>query len=119
MKKPAAATPTPPATPPVAAPAAPAARGGRVSRLSQLTVPSMAQSVASTEPLLTLLDEQLSRRAFMAGDWFTMADIPIVCAVHRWYGLPVKQPSRAHLERWYRVILAQPATRGVLDIPLS
>ena len=48
MKKPAAATPTPPATPPVAAPAAPAARGGRVSRLSQLTVPSMAQSVAST-----------------------------------------------------------------------
>jgi DnaK suppressor protein len=48
MKKPAAATPTPPATPTAAAPAAPAARGGRVSRLSQLTVPSMAQSVAST-----------------------------------------------------------------------
>ena len=48
MKKTAAATPTPPATPPAAAPAAPAARGGRVSRLSQLTVPSMAQSVAST-----------------------------------------------------------------------
>ncbi len=57
MKKTAAASTTPPATPSVnpnnapnsATPApAPAARGGRVSRLSQLTVPSMAQSVAST-----------------------------------------------------------------------
>ena len=60
MKKTAAASTTPPATPPAGAsnannapnsatpPPAPAARGGRVSRLSQLTVPSMAQSVAST-----------------------------------------------------------------------
>ena len=51
MKKPAAASSLAPATTPItsipAAPA-PAARGGRVSRLSQLTVPSMAQSVAST-----------------------------------------------------------------------
>jgi len=50
MKKTAAASTTAPATPstPIATPPAPAARGGRVSRLSQLTVPSMAQSVAST-----------------------------------------------------------------------
>ena len=60
MKKTAAASTTPPATPSAATnhannapnsatpPPAPAARGGRVSRLSQLTVPSMAQSVAST-----------------------------------------------------------------------
>lgn len=51
MKKTAAASTSAPATTPVtsipAAPA-PATRGGRVSRLSQLTVPSMAQSVAST-----------------------------------------------------------------------
>ena len=50
MKKTAAASASSPApaTPSTtAAPAAPA-RGGRVSRLSQLTVPSMAQSVAST-----------------------------------------------------------------------
>ncbi|MBB1600306.1 RNA polymerase-binding protein DksA [Variovorax sp. UMC13] len=51
MKKTAAASTTAPATTSTAnnaTPPAPAARGGRVSRLSQLTVPSMAQSVAST-----------------------------------------------------------------------
>ncbi|CAN5224966.1 hypothetical protein BH10PSE18_BH10PSE18_34850 [soil metagenome] len=47
MKKTAAASSPAPASP-SASIAAPAARGGRVSRLSQLTVPSMAQSVAST-----------------------------------------------------------------------
>ena len=49
MKKTAAASSPSSASPSasIAAPA-PAARGGRVSRLSQLTVPSMAQSVAST-----------------------------------------------------------------------
>ncbi|MDP9901686.1 RNA polymerase-binding protein DksA [Variovorax ginsengisoli] len=47
MKKTAAAS-SPATSTPSASIAAPATRGGRVSRLSQLTVPSMAQSVAST-----------------------------------------------------------------------
>ncbi|MEO5738452.1 MAG: RNA polymerase-binding protein DksA, partial [Variovorax sp.] len=48
MKKTAAASSSAPATPTPLTPAPAPARGGRVSRLSQLTVPSMAQSVAST-----------------------------------------------------------------------
>ncbi|MDM0055915.1 RNA polymerase-binding protein DksA [Variovorax fucosicus] len=48
MKKTAAASSSAPATPTTPTPAPAPARGGRVSRLSQLTVPSMAQSVAST-----------------------------------------------------------------------
>ena len=48
MKKTAAASTSAPATPSTPTPAPAPARGGRVSRLSQLTVPSMAQSVAST-----------------------------------------------------------------------
>ena len=79
----------------------------------------IAQSAAATEPLMALLDAHLSRRAFMAGDAFTMADIPIACELHRWRGLPLQQPAHPHLERWYQGILARPASRGVLDISLS
>jgi glutathione S-transferase len=79
----------------------------------------VAKSVAATEPLMALLDAHLARRAFMAGDAFTMADIPIACEVHRWHGLPQARPGRPHLERWYRGILAHPAARGVLDLPLA
>lgn len=79
----------------------------------------IAQSVAATEPLFALLDEHLSRQPFMAGDELTMADIPIACEVHRWWGLPQPRPAWPHLERWYAGWLALPASRGVLDLPLS
>lgn len=79
----------------------------------------IAQSVAATKPLFALLDEHLSRQAFMAGDALTMADIPIACEVHRWWGLPQPRPAWPHLERWYAGWLAMPASRGVLDLPLS
>jgi glutathione S-transferase len=79
----------------------------------------VAQSVAATEPLMAMLDAHLSRRAFMAGDAFTMADIPIACELDRWQSLPLQRPARPHLERWYQGVLAQPATRGVLDLPQS
>jgi glutathione S-transferase len=79
----------------------------------------VAQSVAATEPLMAMLDEHLSGREFMAGNVFTMADIPIACEIHRWHGLPLERPARPHLERWYQGILARPASRGVLDFPLS
>jgi glutathione S-transferase len=79
----------------------------------------IAQSVAATEPLFAMLDEHLSRQRFMAGDALTMADIPIACEVHRWWGLPQPRPAWPHLERWYAAWLALPASRGVLDLPLS
>lgn len=79
----------------------------------------VAKSVGATEPLLDVLDAHLARQAFMAGDAFTMADIPIACEIHRWHGLPLQRPQRPHLEHWFQGILAHPASRGVLDLPLS
>ncbi len=79
----------------------------------------IAQSVAATEPLLQMLDAHLATRSWMAGEHFTMADIPISCEIHRWWGLPQPRPTLPHLERWYAAILARPATRGVLDQPLA
>ena len=76
-------------------------------------------SVAATEPLWDLLESQLSRRAFMAGDALTVADIPIACEMHRWRGLPLAWRARPRLEAWYGRMLALPAARGVLDLPLS
>jgi glutathione S-transferase len=79
----------------------------------------IAQSVAATEPLLHLLDTHLQDRAYMAGDTFTMADIPLGCEMHRWFGLPQPRPALPYLERWYASLLARSAARGVLDLTLS
>jgi glutathione S-transferase len=84
----------------------------------------IAKSVAATEPQLAILDARLKQHAFMAGDAMTMADFPIACEMHRWWGLPPQHPALPrsaypHLSRWYAGISAQPASKGVLDIVLS
>lgn len=79
----------------------------------------IAASIAMTEPLMALLDEHLARQPFLAGDSFTMADIPVGCEVHRWWGLPQERPPRPHLERWYSAVSNRPGARGVLDQPLA
>ena len=76
-------------------------------------------SVNATLPLLDMLDHHLSQRPFLAGDEFGMTDIPIGCEVHRWKGLPIAHSPRPHLDRWYAAVSQRPATRGVLDVPLS
>ncbi|KQT12586.1 glutathione S-transferase family protein [Ramlibacter sp. Leaf400] len=76
-------------------------------------------SVAATEPLWDLLEAQLQDRPFIAGDRLTIADIPIACEVHRWRGLPLAARPRPRLDAWYGQVLALPAARGVLDLPLS
>lgn len=82
----------------------------------------IAQSVRASEPLFAMLDAHLATRACMLGERFSMADIPIGCEVHRWFGLPVteyRRPSWPHLERWFANMLARPGARGVLDLTLE
>jgi len=80
---------------------------------------AIGASVAATEPLLAMLDAHLSQRAFLAGARLTMADVPIACEMHRWWGLPLAHAEHPHLRRWYDGIRQLPAARGALDVPLS
>ena len=79
----------------------------------------VAQSNALVEPLMATLDAHLATRSFMVGERFTMADIPLGCEVHRWFGLPQPREKRPHIERWFGALVARPAAKGVLDLPLS
>lgn len=80
---------------------------------------AIARSIAATEPKWDILERHLARQPFMAGDQFTMADIPIACEAHRWRNLPFEHPPRVHLDAWYAKIASHAATRGVFDVPLA
>ena len=79
----------------------------------------VAASVAATEPLLDLLDQHLATHRFIAGDHYTVADIPLACEMHRWTGLPLSQRPRPHLDAWYGAVRARPAAKGILDLTLT
>jgi len=88
----------------------------------QLDAEAAARSVQATEPLMAMLDVHLATRAFMGGAWFTMADIPIGCELHRWFGLPAAsyaRPSWPNLERYFAGLRERSAARGVLDLTLE
>ena len=76
------------------------------------------ESAAKTEPLMAILDAHLDGRPFVAGARYTMGDIPIACAVHRWLGLPLRRGARPHVEAWMARIMARPAYDGVLTLPI-
>lgn len=80
---------------------------------------AIARSVQLSEPLFALLDQHLAQRPHMAGDAPGMADFPIVCEIHRWFGLPQARPAWPNLERYYAHWQALPCARGVLDLTLS
>ena len=52
------------------------------------------RSAASWNKLMTILEGQLAATgAFVAGDHFTLADIPIGLSVNRWFGTPIERPD--------------------------
>ncbi len=65
-----------------------------------------------------LLDRHLASSAYVVGDTFTMADIPLGPQAHRWFELVDDRPPMKHLEDWYRRLSERPAFRKHCMIPI-
>jgi glutathione S-transferase len=57
------------------------------------------------------LDDQLASRAFLAGDAFTMGDIPAGTSLFRYFGMGLEKPELPNLRRWYGRLAERPAYR--------
>ena len=80
---------------------------------------AIEESRAGSEAMTAILDAALTGRTFIAGDNFTMGDIPIGVAVHRWLNLPIRREARPALEAYYARIIARPAAAKVLASPIT
>ena len=80
---------------------------------------AIEESRARSEITSAILDAALAGRSFIAGDSFTMGDIPIGVAVHRWLGLPIRREPRPAIEAYYARIMARPAAAKVLASPIT
>ena len=76
-------------------------------------------SVARSEPMTALLDAHLAERPYVAGDAFTMGDIAVGAAAHRWLNLPVAREKRPNIERWHGRLLESTAAPKVLVAPIT
>jgi glutathione S-transferase len=72
---------------------------------------------------LRILEAHLAKQPYIAGSALTIADIPILCEIHRWWAVRAAhgETSIAYsaIERWYAPLLAHSASKGVLDVSMA
>ncbi len=67
-----------------------------------------------------ILDAALARNAYLAGNSFSMGDIPMGVFIFRFRALLPDRPSLPNLERWYAAIEERPAfQKHVRSVPLT
>ncbi len=72
-----------------------------------------------TTEAMKILDAQLGKSKFLAGDSFSMGDIPVGVMTFRYMRLVPEKPSMPNLERWYVALESRDAfKKGVSDVPL-
>lgn len=72
-----------------------------------------------TAEALRVVESQLGTRTFLAGDTFTMADLPLGCAIWRWMALPIERTSLPNVQRWFDGLTRRPAYEKIVMLPLT
>ena len=73
---------------------------------------------AASTTAIKMMDAQLAKTRFIAGDQFSYGDIPIGPFAYRYFRLVTDHPSFPHVERWYAEMKARPAFKQhVSDVP--
>lgn len=73
----------------------------------------------SSHEAVAILDRRLEGRRFLAGERFTMGDIPAGISVYRWLALPIERPQFSHVTRWYRALTERPGFQTHVMQPLT
>jgi glutathione S-transferase len=69
---------------------------------------------------MILLDQHLATRRYVAGETFTMGDIPVGATAHRWLEIPgIDRPTLAAVRAWRARLAERPAFRRHVELPLS
>lgn len=80
---------------------------------------AIEESRLKTAEALGIVDAHLASHPFLAGDAFTLGDIPLGCGIWRWMALPIERPALPNLQRWFEALAQRPAYKAIVMLPLS
>jgi len=76
------------------------------------------ESRRKTTAAMTIVNTQLGKTAYVAGDRFSMGDIPVGLIAYRYCRLVPERPGLENLDRWYKSLEQRPAFREqILPVP--
>jgi len=68
---------------------------------------------------VAVLDGHLASHDFVAGDAFSMGDIPVGCAAYRWLAFDIDRPAAPNVERWYQRLTERDGYRKHVVKPMT
>ncbi len=81
---------------------------------------AIEESKKKTTAAVKIMDEQLVKTRYLAGDGFSYGDIPVGIVAYRYRQLVPDRPPFPHFERWYAAISSRRAFKDHIDaVPLS
>jgi len=81
---------------------------------------AIERSLHEANRAMALLDAHLKSQPYVAGDTFTMGDIPVGATAHRWLEIPgIERPPFAAVRAWRARLAERPAFRRHVQLPLS
>jgi len=79
----------------------------------------IAASVKLSTQRALILEAALTGRTWLAGADYSLADIAVGCAAHRWLLLPIAHPKTPCIDAWMARLRARTAAQQVLPQALS
>jgi glutathione S-transferase len=81
---------------------------------------AIEESKKKTTAAMTIMDQQLAKTPYLAGDGFSYGDIPVGIIAYRYRQLVPERPALPNFERWYAAISARQAFKDhVAAVPLT
>jgi glutathione S-transferase len=81
---------------------------------------AIEESKKRTTEAIVILDDQLAKTAYVAGDAFSYGDIPVAVIAYRYRQLVPERPPLRNFERWYAAVSARQAFKDqVAAVPLA
>jgi glutathione S-transferase len=71
------------------------------------------------EYLFSILDNHLGLHAFIAGDRFSMGDIPVATCLYRYFEMGLVTPAVPNIRRWYNDLAQRKAYRTHIMTPFD
>ena len=81
---------------------------------------AIEESKKKTTAAIAMMDDQLGKTAYLAGDAFSYGDIPVGIVAYRYRQLAPDRPPFRNFERWYAAISARQAFKDhIAAVPLT
>ena len=81
---------------------------------------AIEESKTKTTTAMIILDAQLAKTRYVAGDGFSYGDIPVAIMVYRYRQLVPERPQLSELARWYAEVSARQAFKDYVGaVPLT